>query len=205
MCIKSRLFKTKWILSIAVVFIGLLLGQGLAQQQQQIQQAQAVEELELKMNASWQHEQLYVQTFPTGDYIPIYGEVNRDAYIYLFIIYPNEFVSLNYPKNYDPTKKDNVVWKSLDKTFARFIPTADFEGIWTFILVASLEPLKPEELEWFDVPVKFIDPVFSTEFVDVEIRQARVSKGSMISQLVKEASGLWPYFQYVRDNDLFNE
>jgi len=162
-------------------------------------------ELELTMNASWQADQLYVQTFPAGDYVPIHGVVNRDAYIYLFVIYPNDFVSLNYPRNYDPTTTNNVVWQSLDKSFVRFVPTADFEGTWTFVMVASLEPLTVEELAWFDTPVKLIDPVFSTDYVDVEVRHARVSIGSNVSQLVKEASGLWEYFLYVRENDLFNE
>lgn len=176
---------------------GIAFGQGISE---------GVEgELELKMNASWQAEQLYVQTFPMGDYVPIYGEVNRDAYIYLFVIYPNGFVSLNYPQSYDPTTTNNVVWASLNKTFVRFVPTANFEGLWSFVLIASLEPLKAEELAWFDMPMKFIDPVFSTEWVDVEVRQARVSEGSMVSQLVKEASGLWEFFEYVRDNDLFYE
>lgn len=189
---------------MGLFFGNVLAQQGQQQQQgQQGQQVQEIEELDLEINASWQANQPYVQTFPTGDYIPVFGSVNRDAYIYLFVIYPNDFVSLDYPRNYDPTTEDNVVWASLDKSFARFIPTADYDGLWTFVMIASLEPLTPEELAAIKTPPDLVVPIFSTPYVDVEVRQARVSEGSMVSQLAKESSFLWGYFQYVRENDLF--
>ncbi len=163
------------------------------------------EELELYMNASWQSNQVYVQTFPIGDYIPITGFVNRNAYMYLYVIYPNDVVRLNYPKTYDPKTTDNVVWGAQGQSFVRFVPTANIEGLWTFVLVATLEPLEFEELATFDKPWKLVDPIFSTPWAKVEVRQARVSKGATVSQMAKDASALWPHFQYVRANDLFDE
>lgn len=200
----SKFKKLIFVLMFSV--LSALLGQVIAQNTVMAQNAVTEQqELELTMNASWQANQIYVQTFPAGDYIPITGFVNRDAYIYLYVIYPNDFVSLNYPKTYDPTTTNNVLWASEGKSFVRFVPTADYVGLWTFVLIASLEALTFEELAKFDTPAKLVDPIFSTKWVDVDVRQARVSDGSMVSQLVKEASGLWEYFEYVRANDLFEE
>lgn len=161
--------------------------------------------LTISLNTGWVENNSVISNFSIGDHVPVTGHMNRNAYVYLFAIRPNGSVSLNYPANfasYNPASADNVIYGGQDQAFVRFVQTGNEQGLWTYVFLASLEPLTRADLASLNTPAALENPNLSTEWFANISQQAQVSTSSSFSQTQKEASVLWPHFQYLRDNSL---
>ena len=184
------------ILSFILVFSGLL-NIALAQNTDQ--------PLTVTMNTGWVEANTAVSSFSIGDHVPITGIMNRNAYVYLFAIRPNGSVSLNFPANfatYNPATTDNVIWGGEGQSFVRFVQTGNEQGAWNYVMIASLEALSRAELSSLNSAAALANPNLSTEWFVAIAQQAQVGTSTSFTQQQKEASFLWPHFQYLSANNL---
>lgn len=163
--------------------------------------------LTLSMNTGWQQENPAVSNFHVGDYVPITGFLNRNAYIYFFEIRPSGAVRLNFPSSldsYDPNTTENVIWGGEGQIFVRFVSTNNDIGLWNYLMIASLEPLTKQELGSLNNAPALANLSLSTEWFVALRQQAQIGTTSSFTQQQKESSGLWESFLFIRENNLFN-
>ncbi|MEZ4631839.1 MAG: hypothetical protein R2880_14215 [Deinococcales bacterium] len=106
------------------------------------QDAEAVTQpLVTRLIVGWDLNQSALSAYPANDMIPVLGQMNRNVYVYFFVVQPNGGVQMNYPANSSAT--DNVIYGDSDQVFLRFVNSGVTEGIFTFYLISALRPLTP--------------------------------------------------------------
>ena len=161
--------------------------------------------LTVTMNTGWIEANTAVSSFSIGDHVPITGLMNRNAYVYLFAVRPNGAVSLNFPANfasYNPDSTDNVIWGGEGQSLVRFVQTGNEQGTWNYVMIASLEALSRAELSSLNTAAALANPRLSTEWFVAVAQQAQVGTSTTFTQTQKEASFLWPHFEYLSANNL---
>ena len=153
--------------------------------------------LEVELFIGWDATNASPIDYPPLDVVPVSARVNRNSYVYLFVVGVDGAVTLNYPSPFIEGARDNVIWGNQGQSFLRFVDTGVQEGILEVYFIASLEPLTQGDIAQFTGASAFTTATLSTPWSLIYKGQAQVSNAATLSQAFKEASPLWSFYQYI--------
>ena len=153
--------------------------------------------LEVELFIGWDATNAAPVDYPPLDVVPVSAQVNRNSYVYLFVVGVDGSVTLNYPSPFIDGARDNVIWGNQGQSFLRFVDTGVQEGILEVYFIASLEPFTQGDIAQFTSAEAFTTAALSTPWSLIYRGQAEVSNAATLSQAFKEASPLWSFYQYI--------
>ncbi len=156
--------------------------------------------LAVELSVGWDSNSDITTAYPFNDVIPVSAQLNRNSYIYFFVVQSNGQVELDYPFPFLESISDNIIWGNEGQTFLRFVNSGNVTGVIRFFLIASLEPLTRYDIEQLTTVESFQVASLSTPWYVIASNQAQVIDGANITQDNKEVSPLWPFYLYILQN-----
>lgn len=184
-----RAFLQRGLVAIVTTLLSLCVGQN------------ELPALEAELYLGWDAASTEQSRYPWQDVVPVGVRLNRDSYVYLWVIRPDGRVSLNYPSPYVEANPDNVIWGGQGQDFLRFVPTGTQNGILGFFFLASLEPLTQVDMSQFGSVEAIRNARLSTSWFVVQEGRVQVDLGATVGDTEKQLSPLWEHYQYILANE----